>query len=104
MSGAGLPIHAVAGFVSGGALVGGDGKTTIFGVAARDVALVSVELGNGRLLDAPLYDAPALDAEVRFFVVRLPLSPALPGLDHEHVVRAYLAYDSKGRLIERVSD
>jgi hypothetical protein len=33
------PIHAVDGFVSGSNLVGvRDGKTTIFGVAASDVA------------------------------------------------------------------
>ncbi len=102
-SGAGPPTHAVAGFVSGGGLVGGDGKTTIFGVAARDVAAVEVELPDGRAVDAPLYDAPPeLDVELRFFIVRLPLPPQ--GLGGEGPVRAYSAYDRDGRLIERVAD
>ena len=58
-SGSGPPVHALAGQVSGGGLVGGDGKTTIFGVAAEDVAAVKVELRDGNIVDAPLYDAPA---------------------------------------------
>lgn len=112
-SGAGAPTHAVAGFVSGGGLVGGDGQTTIFGVAANEVARVTVELHDGRVIDAQLHDAPpALDAEVRFFIVRLPLRSPEPvkGLQTElypnvvDPVRAYSAYASDGSLIERVED
>ena len=110
-SGSGLPIHAVAGQVSGGGLVGGDGKTTIFGVAAADVASVKVELRKRRLVNAPLYDSPpGLDAGVRFFVVRM----MLPSIPPAHVangqmlaiadgpVLAYLAFDRNGVLMERV--
>ena len=116
-SGSGPPVHAVAGQVSGGGLVGGDGKTTIFGVAAEDVAAVKVELRDGNIVDAPLYDAPPeLHAKVRFFIVRLLLAPAErdpdrapreygPGgasLGTDHPVRAFIAYDRKGNVIERV--
>lgn len=102
-SGAGPPTHAVAGFFSGGNLVGGDGKATIFGVAARDVAAIEVELRDRRVLDARLYDAPPrLGAELRFFIVRLPLPPQR--LRGEAPVRAYSAYSRDGSLIERVVD
>jgi hypothetical protein len=101
-SGSGLPTHAVAGFVSG-ALVGGDGKSTIFGVTAAEVAAVRVELFDGRVIEAPVYDAPRqLDANVRFFIVRLVLPPV--ALGGEERVRAYLAYDRSGALIERFED
>jgi hypothetical protein len=100
-SGAGLPTHAVAGFFSGSNLVGGDGKATIFGVAAHDVAAVKIELRDSRVIDAPVYDAPpALKAEVRFFIVRLPPGE-LRDSRVESPVRAYSAYDSAGSLIER---
>jgi hypothetical protein len=116
-SGSGPPMHAVAGRVSSSRLVGGDGKTTIFGVAAEDVAAVKLELTDGRLVDAPLYDAPAdLDANVRFYIVRLLLAssqrrPAAPSrgygpngssLGSDSPVRAYIAYGRNGALIERV--
>jgi hypothetical protein len=101
---------ASAGFFSGASLVGGDGKTTIFGVAAREVAAVKVELGDGRLVDARLYDAPPeLDVELRFFIVRLLLAPhapvtqSLPTGMYEPI-RAYNAYDRDGRPIERFED
>jgi hypothetical protein len=98
--GRGAPTHAVAGFVSGGGLAGGDGKTTIFGIAAREVAAVEVELRDGRLVETALYDAPReLGAEVRFFIVRLALRPQ--GLPHEGPVVAFRAYDLDGELIER---
>jgi len=118
-SGAGPPVHAVAGQVSGGGLVGGDGKTTIFGVAAEEVAAVKVELRDGSTIDAPLYDAPPeLDAKVRFFVVRLriPSAPSDsarsgrvygPGgqpLGGESPVRAFVAYDRNGNVNERVEN
>jgi hypothetical protein len=99
-SGAGPPIHAVAGFVSGGGLIGSDGKTTIFGAAAPEVAAVKVELRDGRVLDAPLYDSPPeLDAQLRFFIVRISLAPQV-----DDPVRAYRAYNRENSLIERVVD
>lgn len=99
-SGAGLPTHAVAGSVSGGGLVGGDGKTTVFGVAARDVVRVQVELRDGRVLEARLYDAPpSLGAAVRFFIVRMFLPPTR--LRGEGPVRAFVAYDRAGTVIDR---
>lgn len=99
-TGGDLPTHAVAGSVSGGNLVGGDGKATVFGVAARAVASVQVELRDGRLLPAALYPAPPrLGADVTFFLLRLELPPQ--GLGEPSVVTAFLAYDSDGQLIER---
>jgi hypothetical protein len=105
--GAGLPTHAVGGFFSQGNLVGGDGKATIFGVAAHEVAAVKVELRDGRVEDAPLYDAPSdLRANVHFFIIRLPVPNVGrnwgPGVGSP--VRAYSAYDRNGNLIERVID
>jgi hypothetical protein len=103
-SGSGLPTHAVAGFYSGGNLVGGDGKATIFGVAAEEVAAVKIELRDGRVINAPLYDAPPdLKAQVRFFIVRLRVGN-LGGLSADGPVRAYSAYDRTGMLIERIED
>jgi hypothetical protein len=116
-SGSGPPVHAVAGQVSGSGLVGGDGKTTIFGVAAKDVAAVKLQLRDGRILDAPLFDAPAeLEAEVRFFIVRLllPQTQRQPGdrtreygpggavLGADSPVRAFVAYYPDGTVMERV--
>jgi hypothetical protein len=102
-SGSGPPTHAVAGFFSGGNLVGGDGKATIFGVAAREVAAVKIELRDGRIIDAPLYDAPPkLDAEVRFFIVRL--APGQLERRSGNPVSAYSAYDREGQLVERFTD
>jgi hypothetical protein len=99
-SGSGPPIHAVAGSVSGGGLVGGDGKSTIFGVASREVAYVRVELRGGRVLDAPLYAAPPeLGADVQFFIVRLHLPPQRLGEPSQ--VTAFIAYDRRGGVIER---
>lgn len=102
-SGSGLPTHAVAGFFSGSNLVGGDGKATIFGVAAHEVAEVKIELRDGQVISAPVYDAPPrLQTQVRFFIVRLP-----PGeLEHRvgSPVQAYSAYDETGTLIERIED
>ncbi len=98
-SGSGPPVHAAAGFVSGAGLVGGDGKATIFGIAATEVAAVKVELRDNRLVETQVFDAPAeLGADVRFFIVRLSLPQRLsdPGR-----VRAFLAYDKRGDLIER---
>jgi hypothetical protein len=102
-SGSGLPTHAVAGFFSGGNLVGGDGKATIFGVAAQEVAAVKIELRDGRIIDASVYDGPlALETQVRFFIARLPLDELERRMSNP--VRAYNAYDRRGTLIERLND
>jgi hypothetical protein len=102
-TGSGLPTHAVAGFFSGGNLVGGDGKATIFGVVAHEVSAVTVQLHDGRVVDAPVYDAPpALKSEVRFFIVRI--KPPELETGRENPVVAYSAYDPDGILIERVED
>jgi hypothetical protein len=98
-SGAGLPTHAVAGFRTG-ALVGGDGKSTIHGVSAREVEAVTVELADGRTLETELYEAPPeLNAEIGIFIVRLRLPSG-----RENPIRAYNAYGPDGTLIERVVD
>ncbi|MDQ3822767.1 MAG: hypothetical protein M3321_05955, partial [Actinomycetota bacterium] len=100
-SGAGLPIHAVAGTVSGGNLVGDDGNASIFGVVAAEVDGVTVELSDGRVFPAAVHDAPReLETKVRFFVVRLEL-PA-QRLGGAGPVRALNAY-ADNRLIERVA-
>lgn len=81
-SGVGPPVHAVSGFVVGGNLFGGDGKATVFGVAAREVRAVAIELRSGRRVEASVYDAPqALGADLRFFLARLALAPAPLGND-----------------------
>jgi hypothetical protein len=114
-SGSGPPIHAVAGRVIGGNLVGGDGKTTIVGVAAEGVAAVKIELSDGRVIDAPLFEAPDLAARVRFYIVRLRLPPiprelgAPPRREGRLLVsgspvRAYIAFDHHGDPIERVEE
>ena len=104
-SGSGLPTHAVAGFFSGSNLIGGDGKATIFGVAAHEVAAVKIELRDGRIIDAPLHDAPqALETGVRFFIARLAVGELERHRGGPGPVRAFSAYDRTGRLIERVED
>jgi hypothetical protein len=101
VSGTDSPIHSVAGFVSGGGLVGGDGKTTIFGVAAPTVASVTIELRDGRVVKAPLYDAPAqFDVNLRFFIIRLSVPPP----KGESPVRSFNAHATDGTLIERVEE
>jgi hypothetical protein len=101
--GAGLPTHQVAGFFSGGNLVGGDGKATIFGIAAAEVASVKVELRNGETLTPALYAAPSeLGANVKFFITRVALGQA----EHrfESPVSSYNVYDSAGQLLEKAPD
>jgi hypothetical protein len=101
--GAGLPVHAVGGFISFGGLVGGDSKTSILGVAAQEVAVVEIELRDGRILKPKLYEAPPeLTAKLKFFIVRLPLATHAPGTGSP--VRFYTAYDREGVLIERLRD
>lgn len=102
-SGSGLPTHAVAGMLAGSNLKGGDGKATVFGIAASDVATVSVEFRNGRRVPASMFPAPPeLGANVQFFISRLDLGVLEHGFANP--VRAYLAYDASGRLVERFED
>jgi hypothetical protein len=100
------PVHAVAGFVSGSNLVGvSDGKTTIFGAAASDVAAVKVELIDGRLIDAQLFEAPPeLVDDVKLFIVRLSLGAVerTAWRDAWYGVRGLRGYGRDGRLMERV--
>ncbi len=78
---------------------------------------MKVELRDGRIVDAPLYDAPPeLDAEVRFFIARILVAqePSEPGgaprrygpggasLEGQSPVRAFVAYDRHGNVMERV--
>ena len=74
---------------------------TIIGLAAADVARAEIELADGRVLDAPLYEAPAqLDVPLRFFIVRF--SPPPPRADRRgSAIDVYTAYDREGRLLER---
>jgi hypothetical protein len=100
------PVHTVAGFVSGSNLLGvSDGKTTIFGAAASDVAAVKVELIDGRLVETQIFDAPPeLVVDVKLFIVRLSLGALdhTAGRDAWYGARGLRAYDADGRLMERV--
>jgi hypothetical protein len=102
--GSGPPVHAVGGFISFPGLIGAaDSKTSIFGVAAPEVASIQVELRDGHVLKPRLYDAPpALNAQVKFFISRLDLPPYRPGAGSP--VRFYTAFNQEGVLIERVPD
>jgi hypothetical protein len=107
-----LPFQVVDGSPMGGpGLVGSDGMTAIVGVAVPEVAALEVELADGRVVGAPLYDAPReLGLDLRFFVVRVRLPADLSGertspvrpLGGVNPLRAFRAYDADGRLIERV--
>lgn len=100
----GLPFQVVHGAaLGGGGFVGGDGMTAIVGVAAAAVTALEVEIADGRIIAAPLYDAPA-DLGVgtlRFFVLRVRL-PTEIDYGRANPVRAFRAYDSERRLIARV--
>jgi hypothetical protein len=71
------------------------------GVAAANASRVNVELSDRRRVQVPLYDAPAtLGLDLKFFVVR-----ARPPAERQQArvapFRAFRAYDSDGRLLER---
>jgi hypothetical protein len=102
--GSGPPVHAVGGFISFAGLIGAaDSKTSIFGVAAPEVASLQIELRDGRVLKPHLYDAPtALNAQVKFFISRLDLPPYRAGTGSP--VRFFTAFNQEGVLIERVPD
>jgi hypothetical protein len=74
------------------------------GVVAAKVSRVEVELSDGRRLQAPVYDAPAgLGLDLKFFLVRTrPPEDGAPRVGiPEPLVRAFIAYDAQGRLLER---
>lgn len=65
------------------------------GPTAIYVDRVVVELNDGRLVGAPLHDAPeGLDAAVRFYLARV---------ETDSSVRAVLAYDADGKLLQRLA-
>jgi hypothetical protein len=83
-----------------------DDDLWINGVAAANASGVEVELTDDRRLQAPVYDAPAgLGLDLKFFLVRTrppegwPPKVGIPELP----VRAFSAYDARGRLLERLS-
>jgi hypothetical protein len=83
-----------------------DDDLWINGVAAANAIGVEVELTDDRRLQAPVYDAPAaLGLDLKFFLVRTRPPKGWPpkvGIP-EIPVRAFSAYDARGRLLERLS-
>ena len=82
------------------------GHLWINGVAAANVNRVEVELADGRHLEAVVYDAPAtLQLDLKFFLVRTrPPEYGAPKVEiPELPLRAFSAYDARGRLLERLS-
>jgi hypothetical protein len=89
-----------------------DDDLWVEGVVAANVSRVEVELTDGRRLKAPVYDAPAaLGLDLKFFLVRTlfllrtrPPEYGAPKVEiPELPVRAFSAYDARGRLLERLS-
>ena len=83
-----------------------DDDLWIDGVAAANASRVEVELTDDRRLQAPVYDAPAaLGLDLKFFLVRTrPPEYGAPKVEiPELPVRAFSAYDARGRLLERLS-
>jgi hypothetical protein len=79
------------------------------GVVAEPVARVDIEMADGRTLVAPMYDAPAeLGTRLRFFLLRIDVdeSSVFPPGEPPHLaklVKAFLAYDAGGTLVERLA-
>jgi hypothetical protein len=74
------------------------------GVVAANVSRVEVELTDGRRLQAPVYDAPAaLGLDLKFFLGRTrPPEYGAPKVGIPDLgLRAFSAYDARGRLLER---
>jgi hypothetical protein len=85
-----------------------DDDLWVEGVVAANVSRVEVELNDGRPLQAPVYEAPAaLGLELKFFLVRTrPPEYGAPKVEVRELllpVRAFSAYDARGRLLERLS-
>lgn len=89
------PTHLI-GYLAGGA----DGNPLyVAGPIAKNVARVAVELIDGRVLEAPVYEAPAaLDSQVNFYF--LLDQESVDTTYHRHPVRTLRAYDANGRLLE----
>lgn len=91
--------------IVGGAYQGRpDDDLWLEGVVAANVSRVEVELTDGRRVQAPVYDAPAaLGLDLKFFLVRTrPPEYGAPKVGiPELPVRAFSAYDARGRLLER---
>jgi hypothetical protein len=94
-NGAPLPKH----WISGGTTSALD-TTVIDGVVAEEVARVEVVLGDGRILDAPVIEAPPeLQANVDFFLLRLPADSSRP-LPSDFT-RVFIAYNEERQVLER---
>ncbi len=88
------------GWISGAISSQPGAATVIDGVVAEEVARVEVVLGDGRILDAPVIEAPAeLRADVDFFLLQVPADNSIPL--PSGFVRAFIAYDGKGRVLEQ---
>jgi hypothetical protein len=95
------PEHLIAGSLHQGRP---DDDLWFDGVAAANVSRVEVELTDGRRLQAPVYDAPAaLGLELKFFLGRTrPPEYGAPNVGIPDLgLRAFSAYDARGRLLER---
>lgn len=79
-----------------------NGMSAIVGAVALDVHRLGVELADGRTLSAPAEPAPALDADARFFIIRVraDVTFADPTLGNPPI-RAYVLYGEDGRELER---
>jgi hypothetical protein len=85
-----------------------DDDLWVDGVVAANASRVEVELTDGRRLQAKVYDAPAaLGLDLKFFLVRTrPPEYGAPKVEVRELllpVRAFSAYDARGRLLERIS-
>lgn len=79
-----------------------NGMSAVVGAVAPDVRKVGVELADGQTLSAPTVPAPALDADTRFFIVRVRADGSFrsPTLANPPI-RAYVLYGEDGRELER---
>jgi hypothetical protein len=85
----------------------GRGVVVISAPVAPTVAKVEVELDDGRLLEAKVYASPPkLHTRLRFYLLRVQATSIgatriLPRPPYVAPVRALLAYDGDGRLLQR---
>lgn len=91
------PTHVI-GYMAGG----GDGDALyVTGPISESVARVQVELIDGRLLDAAVYEAPTeLDTKLDFYFLRD--EPSRDKTFERHPVKSLRAYDASGVLLERL--
>ncbi len=108
------PTKHVVGYFSSGSISSSAVVTVVAGPTAPTVARVEIELRNGQILPAQMYDAPPkLQTHLRFYLLRAHLrSPGtrlLPQAQKRrpdarlpiNPVRAIRAYDKSGKLLER---